>query len=371
MASADGTLSCFRMDLNKNSAVLLLCLSFLTGCGSPGVPLPPSLELARPVNDLHAVRKGDRISLTWTAPSLTTDGHNITHRGETAICRSLATPIKACSAPVGKIKTERASAGNARARMTYTDQVPPDLQAQNPTADAYFAVNVLNSYGRSAGLSNQVSVPAAPTLPPPADFKSQLTAEGVQLSWAPIAPQAPIEHLRNAIRIYRREQGQTADAVAGEVPVAGSAAEFSDKTFEWEKTYTYRATVVTYIAQPDGSEHQVEGDDTPSVSIFAHDVFPPATPIGLQAVFSGPGQKPFIDLIWTPNTESDLAGYNVYRRERDIEPVKINAELVKSPAWRDSDIAPGHEYSYSVTAVDVRGNESPRSEQAAETAPAQ
>ena len=51
---------------------------------------------------------------------------------------------------------------------------------------------------------------------------------------------------------------------------------------------------------------QVEGDDTPPVTVVAHDVFPPATPTGLQAVFSGPGQKPFIDLVWTPNTEPDL-----------------------------------------------------------------
>ena len=28
--------------------------------------------------------------------------------------------------------------------------------------------------------------------------------------------------------------------------------------------------------------------------------FSPRVPSGLQAVFSGPGQKPFIDLLWSP-----------------------------------------------------------------------
>lgn len=361
-----------RMKLPKLQLVLFLpVLAFLSGCGSPGVPLPPSLELARPVSDLHAVRKGSNVVLSWTPPSRTTDGHNITHPGETAICEQAGAPVKDCKTPVARIKTGRQETTQQQ-QISYTARLEASLQLQNPAADVFYAVNVLNAYGRSAGLSNQVSVPAAPTLPAPADFSAKLTAEGVRLSWRPITPPALVERLRYAVRIYRHEQGQAGDAVAGEAPLASSSAsEFSDQTFEWEKTYVYRACVVTYVSQADGSERQVEGDNTPSVSILAHDVFPPATPTGLQAVFSGPGQKPFIDLIWTPNTEVDLAGYNVYRREGGGQPAKVNSELVKSPAWRDSDITPGQEYWYSVTAVDARGNESQRSEEASETFPAQ
>ena len=100
-------------------------------------------------------------------------------------------------------------------------------------------------------------------------------------------------------------------------------------------------------------------------------MFPPATPSGLQAVFSGPGQKPFIDLIWAPNTDPDLAGYNVYRHVPGTQPAKINAELIKAPAFRDSTVIPGNQYSYSVSAVDVGGNESPHSEEASEGVPAE
>ena len=60
----------------------------------------------------------------------------------------------------------------------------------------------------------------------------------------------------------------------------------------------------------------IEGDDTPEVKVFANDVFPPAVPSGLQAVFSGPGQKPFIDLVWAPVSDADLAGYNVIGMRR-------------------------------------------------------
>jgi hypothetical protein len=236
-----------------------------------------------------------------------------------------------------------------------------------------YAVQGLNSYGKSAGLSNQVQVPAASTLPPPDDFHAQLTADGVQLTWKPVAPPRDIPGLRYLYRLYRREAGADANAVAGEVELKDADANSSgllDRGFEWEKTYDYRLTVVTVVGDNKTSEQLVEGDDTPSITVVTHDVFPPAVPTGLQAVFSGPGQKPFIDLIWAPDTEPDLAGYNVYRREQEGQPVKLNSELVKTPTFRDSGVAAGHQYSYSVSAVDVRGNESSRSEQASEAVPA-
>jgi fibronectin type 3 domain-containing protein len=89
----------------------------------------------------------------------------------------------------------------------------------------------------------------------------------------------------------------------------------------------------------------------------------------VEAVFTGSGQGGFIDLIWTPVTDPDLAGYNIYRREEGSAAVKLNPEPVKIPAFRDLQLAPGRRYFYSVSAVDVRGNESGRSEEAGESVP--
>ena len=103
--------------------------------------------------------------------------------------------------------------------------------------------------------------------------------------------------------------------------------------------------------------------------VIAHDIFPPSVPTGLQAVFSGEGQTPFIDLIWSPVTNADLAGYNLYRSATNEVPVKLNNELVKSPSYRDTSVASGQTYTYSVSAVDVQGNESQLSEKASESVP--
>jgi TonB family protein len=72
---------------------------------------------------------------------------------------------------------------------------------------------------------------------------------------------------------------------------------------------------------------------------------------------------------WLGVGTPDLAGYNVYRREADGTPVKINAELLTSPWFEDHDVQSGRTYSYSVASVDTGGNESPHSLEASKTAP--
>lgn len=356
---------------NPILALSLLASALLVACGSPGVPIPPSLELARPVRNLQASRKGNEVTLTWSMPTKTTDQRNIRRSGVVNICRDLVA-MKKC-VEVGHIPFPKPSATRAQTAnlVSYTDQIPATLETQNPLANLFYAVDVQNPYRRSAGLSNQAPVPLAPTLAAPANFRAELGANGIRLSWNALANVPQISGLRFVYRAYRRDIARKTQVVAGELPVQGASPEILDTGFEWEQTYAYWLTVVTVVAKPNGNEQAVEGEDTPTLTVPAHDVFPPARPAGLQAVFSGPGQKPFIDLVWNPNSEADFAGYNVYRREPDSEAVKINSELVRSPAFRDTNVLPGHTYFYSVSAVDVRGNESPRSEEANETMPAQ
>jgi fibronectin type 3 domain-containing protein len=65
-------------------------------------------------------------------------------------------------------------------------------------------------------------------------------------------------------------------------------------------------------------------------------------------------------LTWSANTETDLAGYNVYRGIDASPMVKINAALVAKPAVKYVDITAEVDgnYIYNITAVDTAGNES-------------
>src|ERR1017187_5017707 len=376
-----------KVNLGKFVAQTALCL-LLASCAQTGPPLPPSLELPKPPTDLRATRKGNRVTLNWSEPTLTTDRQSVRYVGPTLVCRSAEsdrseTEMTECGNPAAMLPAPSAppqKSGTPRpAPQTYTDTLPSARQQQDPAAEITYAVEVLNRNARGAGLSNRVHVPAILTLPPPPDLAAELTGDGVVLTWTSAGElQTSASPFNNSpvqfrYRIYRRDESSGKDAIAGEVPLGEPGSiHFTDSSLEWEKTYLYRITAVSIIKRPD-SEIKVEGDDTPTVRVVAHDVFPPSVPAGLQAAYSGEGQKPFIDLIWAPVTNADLAGYSVYRSETNGatvgQPVKLNSGLVQSPSYRDSAVASGKTYSYSVSALDVRGNESQRSEATSESVP--
>ena len=189
------------------------------------------------------------------------------------------------------------------------------------------------------------------------------------LTWTSAGESQNVPGVQHRYRIYRSDESSGKDAIAGEVPLAESGpAHFTDSSFEWEKTYLYRVTAVSIVKRPDG-EVQVEGDDTcrcaSSPTMSSRPLYPPVCRRRTRAK----DRSHLSDLIWAPVTNADLAGYNVYRSEANSAAIKLNSELVKSPSYRDSAVAPGKTYSYAVSAVDVRGNESPRSGETSEPVP--
>ena len=360
-----------------------LSVFWLTSCASIGPPQAPSLELPKPPTDLRAARKGNQVTLSWTVPSRTTDRQSVRYLGKTEICRSIAAPLKQCGTPIGDAAPppdfrEKKQSTGKKFTATFTDNLASSLERDHSIDFATYAVEVLNAAGRGAGISNQARVSLVPTLAPFDHFGAHAVEAGIDITWQ--CPELPTE--KNLIgylfRIYRRPAYRPTPTKIADVDATACAIgtprdeifkSFLDQTFEWENTYFYRGTVVSLIEAAGKTEVEVEGDDTPEIKIFAHDVFPPAVPRGLQAVFSGPGQQPFIDLIWAPVGDADLEGYNVYRHEDAAPATKVNSELVKSPAYRDMNVVAGKTYSYSVSAVDERGNESAPSEEASESVP--
>lgn len=85
------------------------------------------------------------------------------------------------------------------------------------------------------------------------------------------------------------------------------------------------------------------------------DTTPPNMPTGLGAS----SNSTTIDLAWTVNSESDIAGYNIYRSTTTGSGyVKVNASLVNTGIYEDKGLSESTTYFYVVTAVDTSGNES-------------
>ena len=145
-----------------------------TACASIGPPQPPSLELPKPPMDLRATRKGDHVTLTWTDPSVTSDRQRIRSAGPTRICRGLDRELTQCGTPVGEAAVQpgpgAAPSSKQKTSQSYTDSLNGQLLSDDPPRSITYAIEVLNASGRAAGLSNQVRIPLARTLPPPQDF---------------------------------------------------------------------------------------------------------------------------------------------------------------------------------------------------------
>jgi hypothetical protein len=105
----------------------------------------------------------------------------------------------------------------------------------------------------------------------------------------------------------------------------------------------------------------VESGDSQAVQVTPKDIFPPAPPLDLVAVFvPAAGAAPAaVELSWSISPEPDAAGYYVYRAgEGGANIQRITPVLLPTPAFRDTSILPGARYTYTVTALDRSGNES-------------
>jgi hypothetical protein len=344
------------------------------GCGTPGAPLPPSLNLPQTVTDLAAVRAGGRVSLSWTMPAKNTDRMLLKGNVAVLVCRRMS-GTEACT-PAGTLQLAPGAAG------TFIDALPPELAKGKPRVLTYY-VELKNRKGRSAGLSNAVPVLAGAAPAAVSGLRAEVRKEGVVLGWDAEGE----EPASTAMRLDRKmlssqpaaksQQGllaQPAEPLERSLLVeagARPAGRALDREIHFGEVYEYRAQRVIRV-DVNGRTLELAGELSPPVRIETQNIFPPAVPTELAAVATGGGHEmeTAIDLSWQPVTDADLAGYIVYRREGAGAWERISpAEPVAAPAFRDAHVQPGHTYEYAVSAIGRNGRESARSAVAAETVP--
>jgi hypothetical protein len=363
-------------------AAALAAMPMLTGCGTPGAPQPPSLNLPETVADLAAIRAGNQVSLTWTMPKRNTDKLLLQDNLAVHVCRKEGTGV--CDAAGPDLQLAPGSDG------AFTDTLPAALAAGAPRLLSYF-VELRNRKGRSAGLSNAAQVLAGEAPAPVTGLSAEVRKQGVALRWATMSAAAQES---SAIRLHRKlltppaakpQQGPLApqpepldqnlllDPCAPEGATGFCRA--LDKTIRFGQSYEYRAQRITRVTV-DGKTLELAGELSAPVRVEALDVFPPEAPTGLAAVATAGenGVAPAIDLSWQPVAEADLAGYVVYRSEKVGEGeaawqrISPAGPLVP-PAFHDAQVQQGHTYRYAVSSIDQAGHESARSAETEETVP--
>jgi hypothetical protein len=357
-----------------SSAFVLLTIfsaGSMIGCGSPGSPQPPSLKLPTPVINLSAMRIGNSVRLAWTMPTHTTDHIALQHPVTVQVCRGVA---KGSCGNIAKFSLEPGKAGE------YADELPADL-SQGPDRLLSYEVVLSNHAGKSAGPSN-VAYSAAGVSPPAVNgLNWQVRADGVLLNWQPVT-----EPGRSVS--FRIERLQLTTAAPQEAPksllapatpapaqtlvVHGKDGEDPghaiDTSALFNQRYRYAIERVATLVIS-GQSVEVQGLPSEAIVVPTVDKFPPAVPQGLVAVADAAAGT--IDLSWSPDSDSDLAAYRVYRHDvhGDLTAQRI-ASVGVEPSYRDTGAKPEHTYAYSVSAVDQSGNESQRSPEVEETLPA-
>lgn len=350
-------------------ALAVVLCALLSGCGTPGAPQPPSLNLADPVGDLSATRNGDKVTLTWTMPKRNTDKTPIKGDVATRICRQDGPG--ACNQVGTDVMVAPGDAGS------YTDALAGTLASGNARPVSYF-VELRNKKGRSTGLSNAATVLVGEAPRPVEGLNVEVRKQGVVLRWTADGENVPVRLDRKLLTppSTKAEHGLLAPApeeinvtlLVEEGVIQGRAM---DKTILLGQTYEYRAQRVRRM-DVDGKTLELAGELSQPVDVDAKDVFPPEVPKGLAAVAAAGANDagPSMDLSWEPDTEADVAGYVVYRREGDGEWHRVSAATPGiEPVFHDAHVQPGHTYEYAVSAIGINGQESARSAAAQETVP--
>jgi hypothetical protein len=312
----------------------------LSACGYIGEPMYPLLNIPMQVTNLAVVERGAVLVYQFDLPALTTEG-KIARIGEVELRAGEPGPPPFNLGEWEK-QSERFDVDAAGAKH---------VQGQIAAArwagrDVAIAVKVYGVNRRSAGWSSPMLVTVVPPLPVPAGIDAAAVAEGVRVTWT-----GPT----GRYNVFRRGEQDKEFALMATV----EANQWVDTGTEYNKKYDY----IVQMTQKTGTV-DVQSDLSPAKSVTPEDKFPPAVPSGLNAILATVG----VELVWDRNTESDLAGYRLYRALGDGKLEKI-AEIADAPSYSDRKLESGKQYRYVVSAVDRLGNESALSAPVEITAP--
>jgi hypothetical protein len=311
------------------------------------------------------------LALTFTPPKKTPAGEPLSESPAIEIYRGFAAPEFKGKTTDLRLAFSIPSAVVAdylrEGHMEFADPLPPEELVSHPGKAVVYIVRTRASGKRASADSNAAVVRVYPVPAGIHDARANVTETAIELSWS--APtQIPQGASIVGYRVYRVEvnpasvadgakEASQARLQAPLTLLASSAtASYRDTQFEFGKAYLYS---IRSVIMADSAT--LESGDSNPLWVTPKDVFPPAPPQGLVAVVvpGTPEAPPNVELSWSINSETDWAGYYVYRSDKEGAPgERLTPELLPVPTFRDISVVSGRRYFYRVTAVDRAGNES-------------
>jgi hypothetical protein len=295
----------------------------------------PLANVPQRISDLAAVQRGAVIIAHFTIPAFTAENN----------------PLKTSV----KLDFRAGVAGEPFIPGDWANQAKPISQFEVKDGLATFkipteawtgkkvtiAVRSIGSKGKQSDWSNfetllVVNPPETPSKPAVEDI-----AAGERVTWTGAG---------DRFRVLRRVGDEKDFAVAATV----TGHEWIDAAIDYGKPYSYAMQALVDA----GNQKTAESDISTADTLIPKDKFPPAVPGALRADRTANS----VSLVWEADTDSDLAGYRIYRSEGNGPWQKL-ADANTVPSYSDSAVEHGKTYRYAVSAFDktVPPNESERS----------
>jgi hypothetical protein len=308
------------------------------------------------IMDLTARQQGGEVVLAWTMPHLNTDGSLATTLASIEIYRAIREPSSATGSDLAPDDSDlwrvlqAAPASERPERRIVRDMLEGRDLSEVLERKLSYAVKVFNRKGQTAGLSNVATLWLQPVPQPPARPSLNPTEGFVEVSWAPSSTNIDGSPVARgvAFNLYRTSSERSSvGSPLNSAPLVGTY--YKDGSARLGKTYTYRVRAVLETARG-----WVESRDSEEASLFHRDLYPPAPPRQLTLVVG----REFLSLTWFPNSEADLAGYHVFRRQGRGDFQRLTTTATRRTSYEDRDLLEGPVHSYRVRAVDRAGNQS-------------
>ena len=237
--------------------------------------------------------------------------------------------------------------------FTYVDELADSADAplNEPQKYDYVVVTYLED-GKPSRFSKIYYVIAYPAPKTPQNLACTQDGETVTLTWDTVTEMTDGSPVGQQVYylVYRTLADPAADGQeADPFPRPISAKPITDGTFtdkDAKNNQTYRYYVRAAVK---GKKGLVESADSPDCRIEVRDTQAPSSVVGLVHVL----EKEGVYLIWKPNLEADVLGYNIYRKKRGKEEYEqINGAPVKASRYLDP-LPPKGIYYYYVTTLDT------------------
>lgn len=346
--------------------LLIFFAAFFLACGRKGPLLPPLVRIPGDVKEATVFQRGNKIFLEWNMPVTYSDGSPIQKIQEMEVW-FFSGDKEVYDSPLSldQFKKEanllKVIKEGEFSQCCFENEEKKErcsfiypLEKEESFEQSFtFSLKIKDERGKTSSFSSLLFIIPKILLLPPENVDVEVIPKGLSLTWEPPSGSldgSPPPEVAG-YNIYRKEKEEESWKKVNDKLNKGTSYVDENVQFGQEYYYAVRASVSS-------KSPYEESENSKEVKIVPQDIFPPLPPEGLTAVATTDS----VSLSWSPGSDSELAGFRVWRRKEGNKEFQcLTLEPFSEIVYEDRKAEKDTLYFYAVTAVDMAGNESEKS----------